>query len=116
IDLDPASCYEANQTVRASRYYTKEDDGLSKEWYGNVWLNPPYSLSDRQDSRGLFASSTAMFSNKLVDEYKVGNVTQAIMLVVSQTHSRWFKRMWEYPICFTDHRIKFHGKKHNAKT
>ena len=23
--------------------YNKEDDGLSKEWFGRVWLNPPYS-------------------------------------------------------------------------
>lgn len=23
--------------------YNKNDDGLSKEWHGRVWLNPPYS-------------------------------------------------------------------------
>lgn len=23
--------------------YNKQDDGLSKEWKGRVWLNPPYS-------------------------------------------------------------------------
>jgi hypothetical protein len=30
------------ETVRAAAYFTKEDDGLTKEWNGNVWLNPPY--------------------------------------------------------------------------
>ena len=42
IDLDPASCELANMTVKAAKYYTKEDDGLAQEWHGNVWLNPPY--------------------------------------------------------------------------
>ena len=41
IDLDPASCALANQTVRAGRYYSKEDDGLQQPWFGNVYLNPP---------------------------------------------------------------------------
>lgn len=40
IDLDPASPYPA--TVLARKHYTKEMDGLSKPWRGNVFLNPPY--------------------------------------------------------------------------
>ena len=43
IDLDPASSELAQETVRASSYYTKDDDGLVSEWSGRVWLNPPYS-------------------------------------------------------------------------
>ena len=43
IDLDPASSDVAQETVKAKRYFTIEDDGLSKQWKGRTWLNPPYS-------------------------------------------------------------------------
>lgn len=42
FDLDPCSPLDKPFRI-AYRSYTKEDDGLAKEWEGNVWLNPPYS-------------------------------------------------------------------------
>ena len=42
IDLDPASCAAANETVRATRFYSLKDDGMKRPWFGKVWLNPPY--------------------------------------------------------------------------
>lgn len=43
--LDPCSTPEANKTVRADVIYTKDDDGLSKNWResgcDSVFLNPP---------------------------------------------------------------------------
>ena len=42
IDLDPASCELAQNIVKAKEYYTEQSDGLNHEWYGNVYLNPPY--------------------------------------------------------------------------
>ena len=95
IDLDPASCAAANETVRAKKYYSKEDDGLVKGWYGRLWMNPPYS--------GLGPS----FIRKLVEEFDAGHVQEAIVLVNASTATNWFQPLWNYPVCFTDHRIRF---------
>jgi hypothetical protein len=38
IDFDPASSDQAQERVKASRYYTKEDNGIEKSW-GGAWLN-----------------------------------------------------------------------------
>ena len=51
IDLDPASCEEANAWIKASRIFTREDDGFIKPWSGRVFLNPPGGLSDDRQRR-----------------------------------------------------------------
>jgi len=41
FDLDPcANLWEPNKF--AINYFTEETDGLSQNWQGRVWLNPPY--------------------------------------------------------------------------
>jgi len=40
FDLDPAAGCEPSPI--ATDRYTIEDNGLAKDWYGDVWLNPPY--------------------------------------------------------------------------
>ncbi len=34
----------------AIKHLTKKDDGLTHEWAGRVWLNPPYGLIGLIDS------------------------------------------------------------------
>lgn len=97
IDLDPASSEVANKVVKAKKFFTKEDDGLAHEWYGKVWLNPPYG------------KETPKFVKKLVHEYESGKVEEAILLVSAGTTSnKWFAMLWPYVLCFTDHRIQFY--------
>jgi len=101
IDLDPASCELANQTVKATKYYTKEDDGLSKDWHGNVWCNPPFNKENGK-------STIEAFITKAVAQYETGNARQVIMLVAGQTSSKWFQPMWNHFICFTNHHVHFY--------
>jgi len=41
FDLDPCSPVNA-PFLHALHNFTVEDDGLQKEWFGRVYLNPPY--------------------------------------------------------------------------
>ena len=95
IDLDPASCELANSTVMADKIYTAEDDGLSQEWYGNVWLNPPYA----GDLIGKFADKASEM------EYR-----QAIILVNNATETAWFNTLIDKAsaIVFPKSRVKFY--------
>ena len=43
FDLDPAAAPEwVGHYVPANCMYPKYEDGLSRDWKGHVWLNPPY--------------------------------------------------------------------------
>jgi len=99
IDLDPASCAEANEVIRASTFYTKEDDGLIKDWKGNLWVNPPYS-------RDLMPA----FVDKLKQSFINGDVDSAILLSHNNTDTAWFHSLASVSsaICFPKKRIKFY--------
>ncbi len=64
IDCDPASCAAANRTVKATKYFSKADNGLAHKWRGHIWLNPPYSKA-----------LVGKFVDKLITEYSAGRVT-----------------------------------------
>ena len=99
IDLDPASCAQANEVVGAATFYTKEDDGLSKDWAGRLWLNPPYS-------RDLMPA----FVEKLRESFIDGDVQQAILVSHNNTDTGWFHALAGVAsaICFPKKRIRFY--------
>lgn len=101
IDLDPASCALANETVKADTYYSKENNGLELPWFGNVWLNPPFNKEHGK-------STAEKWSIRLIESYQTGAIEQAILLAPGQTASKWFQSLWNYPLCFANHHIKFY--------
>lgn len=72
FDLDVAS---NDENALCEKHYTQEDDGLSQEWSGTVWCNPPYG---RQIGRWM---EKAAKSNR-------GGVT--VCLVPARTDTRWW--------------------------
>ena len=46
FDCDPCAAPQAARPfATAPLCWTKEDDGLQKDWQGVVWMNPPYSAA-----------------------------------------------------------------------
>lgn len=99
IDLDPASSDAAQEKVQATKYFTKETNGLTRDWEGRVWLNPPYAQP-----------FIAEFVSKMVAERRAGRVTAAIMLTHNYTDTAWFHEAAGLAdaICFTRGRVKFY--------
>lgn len=98
IDLDPASNHTAQRVVKASTYYTADDDGLQQNWRGRVWMNPPYT-----------ALVINKFLEKLAGSYLRGDVTAAIALTNNNTDTTWFHSTAQVAgaVCFTRGRINF---------
>ncbi len=89
IDLDPATNQEAiDQGNVATRYFTKEDDGLKQDWgrQVNVFCNPPYSLENK-------ASGAKAFLIKLMaSDYK-----QAVFITIEDSGTSYGQFLW--PLC-----------------
>ncbi len=109
IDLDPASCYDANQVVKATRYYDKEMDGLTKTWAGKVFCNPPGGKEKNQ-------SVPKLFWQKLLESPEV---TEAIFLAFSiemlqTTQLGCNEPATSYAICIPKRRLQFTDKDGNT--
>ena len=105
IELDPASCKEANKTVKADKFYTKEDDGLEMPWKGKVWLNPPYG------------EHVGKFVARFVEAFKKGDIEEGVLLINGASFDAdWFQPLWKGTLCFMNGRINFSGSEGTSPT
>jgi len=96
IDLDPASTPEANEVVRAKKIYTIEDNGLRWQWFGSVWLNPPYGRVGTQSRQEIWLRC-------LERQYLRGNSKRAMAETRAAVGYDWFSAMWRlWPVCITN--------------
>ncbi len=93
IDLDP--CADDGKHIPAQLHYTSMDDGLTRDWQGRVFMNPPYSCPGK-------------WMKKLQGEVESGRVSEAIALVPAATDTNWLSPVLKtQPVCFWKGRIKF---------
>ena len=97
IDLDPASCLEANKQVNAKKYFTIEDDALEQSWdCKTLYMNPPYSNGN-----------ITKFTNKFL--YELPCIDEAIILVASFPETNWCQKFLIKcnALCFIKGRVGF---------
>jgi len=102
IDLDPCSNSHDVPNVPARHHLTQQDDGLSHQWLGHVYMNPPYGRE------------IAEWIDHLCQEWEAGRVTEAIALVPARTDTEWFRQLRQFPRCFIWGRLHFSEQDNGA--
>ena len=99
IDLDPFSSVAAHIRLQdlVVDVYTEEENGLTQEWYGNVWMNHPFSRS-----------MNPLCVEKIVHEYKDYGVDQACCITFAATSEKWFQPLLEFPQCYLSPRTNYY--------
>lgn len=97
FDLDAAT--EPNNPLDTPNFFTKQDNSLTKEWNGNVFLNPPYSNIDQ-------------WVEKAFNEYERDRDRVIVMLIPSRTDTKYFHKLIApyAEVRFIKGRLKFSEK------
>lgn len=87
------------ENAKCKKFFSPEQDGLSKEWHGVVWCNPPYGRS----------------ITKWIAKAASSKAT-TVMLLPARTDTRWFHEYIYEKVetRFLRGRLKFGGSKNSA--
>jgi phage N-6-adenine-methyltransferase len=91
------------ETAKCNAYFTKEDDGLSMEWSGVCWMNPPYGRDI-----GVWL--------KKAYESTISNNATVVCLIPARTDTAWWHHyvMKANEIRFIRGRLKFGDAENSA--
>lgn len=90
-----------NENAKCSKFFTIADDGLSKEWEGVCWMNPPYGRVIGKWIQKAYESSL--------------QGSTVVCLLPSRTDTKWFHEYcMKGEIRFIKGRLKFGGSKNSA--
>ena len=130
IDLDPASSKIANKMHKATKIFTKAQNGLNKTWKGRVFMNHPFGKGEKacktieRDGLKHYKCSknscvkrgyhidedvpgNGVWINKILKSYRTGKVEEAIILTFASTSEGWFIPLLDHKQCFVRGRINF---------
>lgn len=98
FDLDPAAGAETHETAD-TRYTGDDTDGLEADWFGTVWLNPPFSEKSE-------------WYDKMLLEHAKGHTDLILAIAPENTADGWWHEFAPAMdmVCFVDGRVSFdHG-------
>lgn len=116
IDLDPASCLQAQEVVGATVWYgtgsPDGEDGLTEPWGGSVFLNPPGGVVPDEYLGMGTRSNAALWWAMLAGAWESGEVEAAIFVgftleVLRSAQGLGVPWPGDFPLCFPASRIPF---------
>jgi phage N-6-adenine-methyltransferase len=104
FDLDPCSPRKKNPPVRAQVHFTAEDDGLSRPWFGVVFVNPPYGRT------------LGRWIEKARHEVESGHARTVVALIPARTDTKaWHRDVAKRAtVYFLRGRLRFSGSRAGA--
>jgi len=99
FDLDVCA---SSANTKCSNFFSVDDNGLEKEWYGTCWMNPPYGRE------------IGKWVAKAASEAEKGITTVA--LLPARPDTKWFHQhiYGKHEIQFIKGRLKFVGAPSSA--
>ena len=98
FDLDVCANQE---NAKCQKFFSKEDDGLSQDWNGKCWMNPPYG------------KEIGYWMKKAYESSQRG--ATVVCLVPSRTDTKWWHDYaMKGKITFIKGRLKFGNSKNSA--